>query len=235
MDLSPGYRELAPPPHLRDAVACLWVRVPEPDAPPVRILPDACSDVIWSRGRGAFVAGPDTSAHLATADGLLVGLRFRPGAGGAGLGLPLDELTDRRADARDVDRAYAVSPDATPEQAVQQLVRAAAGRTPDALVRAAMAGEDVGLSDRQLRRRFRAATGYGPATLARIERFLDFVARADATPQRPLAALALDAGYADQAHLTRECTRLAGLPPAQLMRARAAPRPSAGTASPPTR
>jgi hypothetical protein len=35
--------------------------------------------------------------------------------------------------------------------------------------------------------------------------------------------MALDAGYADQAHLTRECTRLAGLPPAALLAEGAGP------------
>jgi AraC-like DNA-binding protein len=235
MDLSPGYRELAPPPPLQSTVACLWIRVPSAnDDEPVRILPDACSDVIWAQGRGTFVAGPDTSAYLSRPDGLLVGLRFRPGAGGAGLNLPLDELTDQRADITDVDATYAVSPDAEPDQALRKLIDAAHGREPDPLVAAAVQGHDVGLSERQLRRRFKAATGYGPKTLARIQRFLDFVARSDAEPDETLAALALDAGYADQAHLTRECTRLAGLPPAQLIRARAALPPSAGTASPRT-
>jgi AraC-like DNA-binding protein len=38
-----------------------------------------------------------------------------------------------------------------------------------------------------------------------------------------LARLALDAGYADQAHLTRECRRLAGVTPTALMRAGAGP------------
>ena len=45
-------------------------------------------------------------------------------------------------------------------------------------------------------------------------RFRRFLALAD----RDLARAALDAGYADQAHLTRECTRLAGTPPAALLR-----------------
>jgi AraC-like DNA-binding protein len=39
-----------------------------------------------------------------------------------------------------------------------------------------------------------------------------------------LAWLAAETGYADQAHLTRECVRLAGLPPAALAAQR---RPSA--------
>jgi AraC-like DNA-binding protein len=64
--------------------------------------------------------------------------------------------------------------------------------------------------------------GYGPKTLHRVLRFRRFLARADANgPEADLVRLALEAGYADQAHLTRECTRLTGLAPAALGRSRA--------------
>jgi AraC-like DNA-binding protein len=54
-----------------------------------------------------------------------------------------------------------------------------------------------------------------------VLRFRRFLARADrAGADADLAWLAADAGYADQAHLTRECVRLAGLPPAALVRTR---------------
>jgi AraC-like DNA-binding protein len=46
----------------------------------------------------------------------------------------------------------------------------------------------------------------------------------DAAPEPPdLAAAAAGAGYADQAHLTRECSSLSGLTPTGLVRARQAP------------
>jgi AraC-like DNA-binding protein len=81
----------------------------------------------------------------------------------------------------------------------------------------ALAGE-LGLSDRQLRRRCHAAAGYGPKTLQRVLRFRGFLARVDAAGRgADLARIALDAGYADQPHLTRECTRLAGHAPAALV------------------
>ena len=67
-------------------------------------------------------------------------------------------------------------------------------------------------------RRPAAAVGYGPKTLQRVLRFGRALAALDAGVD--LARLALEAGYADQAHLTRECTRLAGAPPAALARAR---------------
>ena len=55
-DLRPGYREQAAP----GALACLWVRVVGEERERTDVLPDGCSDLIWSAGRGAFVAGPDT-------------------------------------------------------------------------------------------------------------------------------------------------------------------------------
>ena len=86
MDWTPGYREWAPPGPLRAAVACLWVSVqPEPGAATL-VLPDACTDLIWQRGKGAFVAGPDTGpAPVWIPPGtVLAGVRFRPGAGSSG-------------------------------------------------------------------------------------------------------------------------------------------------------
>ena len=46
---------------LRHALACLWAQV-TPDGSTRRglVLPDACADLIWEPGRGAYVAGPDT-------------------------------------------------------------------------------------------------------------------------------------------------------------------------------
>ena len=76
----------------------------------------------------------------------------------------------------------------------------------------------LGISERQLRRRFHAAVGFGPKTLARILRFQRMLSLVrQRASRRDLARLALDAGYADQAHMTAECTRLAGLPPGRLI------------------
>jgi AraC-like DNA-binding protein len=59
--------------------------------------------------------------------------------------------------------------------------------------------------------------------LQRVLRFRRFVSRIDARPEvLDLAALAAETGYADQAHLTRECARLSGLTPAALARLRTA-------------
>ena len=224
---SPGYRELSPPPAAQAVVECFWTRVPRA-AGEVRVVPDGCVDVVWRRGWGTLVAGPDTTAKLmrVAPDELLVGMRFRPGAGGAALALPLDELRDLRVDASDVRPALAAADDARPDQVLAGFTAAAAGLEPDPLVAAAAqrlatggdvaaVARDLAISERQLLRRFKAAAGYGPKTLARILRFRRLVAALDAG-DRDLAALAFALGYADQAHLTHETTRLAGVPPGRL-------------------
>jgi AraC-like DNA-binding protein len=244
--LEPGYRELLPPPALRGAVDCLWVRVvPAAGAPATRVLPDACVDVVWRAGHGAFVAGPDTGPKLSSAGpgSVFLGVRLAPGAGGPALGLPLDELRDRRVGVEELwpRLGERLDPSLSPHVALERLgalgARLVSARRPDPAVREAarrldhprasvkdLAG-DLGLSERQLLRRCHAAVGYGPKLLHRVARFRRFLAAVDSGGSTPdLARIAFDAGYADQAHLTRECTQLAGLAPAALARDRGAAR-----------
>src|SRR5947208_16979283 len=147
VDLSPGYRELLPPRELRGVVACLWIRVHRA-GDDVRVVPDACSDVVWQQGAGTTVAGPDTSAKVvAGAPGdILIGMRFHPGAGGGALGVPLDALRDLRIDAAEVDRAFDLAGDLAPADVIGHFLAAASGREPDPLVAEAarrLSTEDV--------------------------------------------------------------------------------------------
>jgi AraC-like DNA-binding protein len=82
----------------------------------------------------------------------------------------------------------------------------------------------LALSVSQLRRRCLHAVGVSPKVLQRTLRFQGFLALAQAgimaTGRRGadgIAGLAIDAGYADQAHVSRECLRLTGLTPRQLL------------------
>jgi AraC-like DNA-binding protein len=81
----------------------------------------------------------------------------------------------------------------------------------------------LSISDRHLRRRCRAAAGLGPKELHRILRFQGFVARVQASVADPsaaevdLARWAVETGYHDQAHLSRECRRLLGVPPGEFL------------------
>lgn len=82
----------------------------------------------------------------------------------------------------------------------------------------------LALSSSQLRRRCLHAVGVSPKVLQRVLRFQGFLALAQAGAAASgrrdadgVAGLAADAGYADQAHLSRESLRLAGLTPRQLL------------------
>jgi AraC-like DNA-binding protein len=104
------------------------------------------------------------------------------------------------------------------------LVRAIVRDQPKGVRPLYVRARDLGLSERQLRRRFERAVGYGPATLRRIQRFQRFLAIAHASASgTSLARLAADAGYADQAHLAREARRLSGRTPSELLAGGAAP------------
>jgi AraC-like DNA-binding protein len=239
--LIPGYREWLPPASLRHALACYWVSVLPTDTAPrqTNVLPDLCTDLIWQSDRGAFVAGPDTgpAPSVAPPGTVFVGARFRPGAGGPAFGLPLSELRDQRIELGAIrpEQASTLRPDLTPGQALEAVMQLAArlvtDRPPDQLVvragrllalgRTSVADLAVAMcvSDRQLRRRFDDAVGYGPKVTDRVLRFRQVLRKMGTDPEElDLARLAIEAGYADQAHLTRETTRLSGLPPRALAR-----------------
>jgi AraC-like DNA-binding protein len=119
------------------------------------------------------------------------------------LGVMVDGLIGRLHDVRELDPVGV---------GIADVLAARPGR-PLSLV-----AEDVGLSERQLRRRVEDSVGYSPRMLSRVLRFQRFLRAARASgPGRSLARLAAEAGYADQAHLTRESRELGGLPPAALL------------------
>lgn len=234
----------------RIAGAVLWTSVVPPvvppDVPPTRVLPDGCLDLLWSSRVGLLVAGPDRTARLsASAPGeRWVGLRLPPGIGPVVLGVPADELRDRRVPLDDVwgvavtaelaERAEA-TPGAVLESVAADRLHAAGGPDPvGARIAARLAagaavaatGAEVGLEPRALHRRSRALFGYGPKTLARILRMHRALALARAGV--PLAAVAARTGYADQAHFSRDVRDLTGVPPTALLPAADAGRSGLG-------
>ncbi|MEV7803084.1 helix-turn-helix transcriptional regulator [Microbispora sp. NPDC088329] len=208
-----------------------------------RVLPDGCMDVIWADG-ALLVAGPDTAAHV-VADrpgARYVGLRFGPGTGPAVLGVPAHELRDRRvplaelwpgAEARRLaerageaaelgrsvgavlEEAAGLRPGAAPGPVDAVVVTAVVNGVRAGLPVARIAA-DAGVGERRLHRRCLDVFGYGPRTLGRILRMNRAVdlARGGA----PFATVAAVAGYADQAHLSREVRSLTGVTLGTLVR-----------------
>jgi AraC family transcriptional regulator len=76
---------------------------------------------------------------------------------------------------------------------------------------------EVGVHPSHLARSFRARHHVPLSTFVRRLR-LEWTARRLATSDLPLAAVALEAGFADQSHLTRAFKRYAGLPPGRFRR-----------------
>jgi len=176
----------------------------------------------------------------------LVGVRFLPGMAPP-LPTVLDDLVDERLDLEELwgdsagRLAEAIAGAAGPETALDlvqgQLLRMFRSAGVDPLVREAAQllmpwqpveigrlADRLAISTSQLRRRCLHTVGVGPKTLQRTLRFQGFLAlaQAGATPSGRrgadgLAGLAVDVGYADQAHLSRECLRLTGLSPRTLL------------------
>lgn len=244
----PRYRELAPqrlPVPLRGLVECAWrAQVPHGGAvSEKRVLPDGCMDLLLLDGR-VVVAGPDTAAHLArSAPGsVTTGLRFRPGALPALLGVAADAVRDRRAELADVlspgvPAMHLDGGGLAPLLATTAALLAAAERErhrvpaplPDAALRALAGGMPaaelaawLGLTTRTLHRRCVATLGYGPSVARRVLRFriAAGLLHAGAAPSE----VAARAGYADQPHLSREVRALAGISPSSL-------RPAGGPAA----
>ncbi|ASO20388.1 AraC-like DNA-binding protein [Actinoalloteichus hoggarensis] len=219
------YRERRPPASLSGLVRCVWHAQ---ESTTRLIVPDGCLDVIVTADR-VFVAGPDTRAWRSTVPPgtAITGLRFEPGQAARVLGVPADALRNSRVDLAELwgrtgtslaerlraepaalAQVFANRPIAPRDPEVTEVVaRIDAGATRISTVIA-----DVALSERQLRRRFRAAVGYGPATYLRVSRLRRAVAAAE--HGGTLAEIAGEAGYADQPHLSRDCREFTGLSPA---------------------
>ncbi|MGA8546098.1 MAG: helix-turn-helix domain-containing protein [Mycobacterium sp.] len=92
------------------------------------------------------------------------------------------------------------------------LLQRSRGRAPVSAV-----AERVELSARHLTTLFQREVGRSPKTVAMLMRFEHATARIAESVRRrapiDLAAVAMDTGYSDQAHLSREFVRFAGAPP----------------------
>jgi len=228
-----AYREYRPPVGLKPVVACVWENAPAEDRAQ-RIVPDGCVDLIWLAERELVIAGADTGSRSVdlAAGSRVSGVRLRPGAAGAILGLPASEVRDRQVALALVwgeqgARLEEALAGAEPARRLELLADAVAQRRaePDALVLAAArrlavpqarvtgVAAALGVGERQLHRRMLAAVGYGPKMLARVARLRRLIA----LPDESLVSRALEAGYASQAHMNDEVRRLTGTTPVRFL------------------
>ncbi|MFW6078721.1 MAG: AraC family transcriptional regulator [Gemmatimonadota bacterium] len=251
------YREFPPSSDLRGLVETFWTIRSDGrlrDARINRVVPDGCTDIIVALGdpappggggsalgRASYFVGAMRRPRVVRLTGAvdLIGVRMRPGAGGAILPMPAAELTDRTEPLDDVVpgrpgapllEALADARDTAGRIArFETLLRrraAATEPTPKAVLAAiAMIGrsggrvtvrelqERVGLSARQLQRLFARFVGVSPKTACRVARFRAARRRLDRDRRTSLGAIAYGGGYADQAHFNREFKEFAGIAP----------------------
>ena len=242
-----SYREHAPSPALRSRIDCYWTRFASGPASSTRVLPDGCIDILFDVDRGAAsIVGVMTRALVSSnaQSTALLGVRFRPGEAPAWLGFAARESRDAFVDLRDAwgsagtDLASRIAEAPTVEARLRLLDhvlldRSTAPRS-DLRVRRAIetiggsrgavdvesVARSVGLGARQLERAFDHWVGVGPKAFARIARLQAFLRQSELAVS--WAELALDLGYADQAHLIRDVGKLAGVTPVELRKERRA-------------
>lgn len=203
----------------------------------------------WSPWATTCVSGPRTGSFDFTlnAAGRLLIVQLLPAGAMQVLGVPMSSLADTfepldavlgsvsqevsdfvLSDADDVscvrtierwllDRIRTQRSICDVTDAVLQEVASRAGN-----VRVDDLARQVNLSRRHLGRIMRERVGISPKLFARITRFDRAVQLARLQPVAPWARVALDVGYADQAHLSREFVELGGIRPSELRGAAAA-------------
>lgn len=195
--------------------------------------------VRWHGQPRCFLAGQIEGPLLLRPSGAakMVGIRFHPHGAGSVLHAPVESLAGRFtpiADlapqlARDLDRAltsvdpvagvdcalvgrlgYSSARDLVAAEAVRRIIgeRGACDLTGLA--------SDLGVSIRQLERRFHASVGLPPKLFCRMQRFIH-VFRAVSEQPSNWADAAVDCGYYDQAHLIRDFRSFSGATPAALL------------------
>jgi AraC-like DNA-binding protein len=231
------YRRFAPGPAAAAFVDHYWI-LEAPDAGDVqRVVPDGSPELIvhlgapfesregavWREQPRAFLAGQLTGPMFLRAAGpaRVMGATFRPDGLRGVLDARADELTGgaHAVDGSDLEsvgqlEAWLVRRarrpgDALVTEAVRQIAESRGLRDIASLAR------DLGLSTRQLERRFREQTGLSPKRFARVRRFQSVFPAIEAGHGWASAAAAC--GYWDQAHLVRDFREFAGEPPSALM------------------
>jgi AraC-like DNA-binding protein len=234
------YREFAPGEDAGRFVDRYWVLEGAAPGAVQRVVPDGRPELIlnlgqpfesldegeWRTQPRCFLAGQLTGPLLLRAAGAtrILGVRLRPGGAGQLLGMPMEELTDRVVAAGDlglqslarcsalseVERALLELERGSVDELVDEGARLLA-RTPDVGAAASL----LGVSPRQLERRFKARVGMSPKLFARIRRFQRVFPAIEEGGEWVDAAAAC--GYYDQAHLIRDFRTFAGEPPSHLL------------------
>jgi AraC-like DNA-binding protein len=241
------YSEFIAPARLASCFLCFWTQtiIGTQGTYEHRVLPDACIDIVLVNDEPPMVFGPWTVPFVArlAVGTIITGARLHPGRASRVLGMPASELLNQAIPIKAVvGTMQNIRLEKVIEEPNAAARRSALAHALLALVEsstpfdeAVLAGIQwlsrhphgrikqlshwVGISERQLHRRFSASIGYGPKMFQSVLRFQRLLKTARKTGvDQSLADLAASAGYADQAHMTREVYRFANIRPSMLLR-----------------
>lgn len=231
------WREREPERRIANAVEALWIGIGG-WTHSLSLLPDGAVDIVWDGERLTGVALRDVAVIARVHEAALnVGIRLRCGCAGSILGAPPRlGRTDLAVDwgklgqhyvlklhrARDPDDRLDVLQDL-----IEDRLYAGPGPDPMALAAAKRLGQgDQGSVEnlarrlnedpRSLRRRFSTQVGMSPKRLQRVFRLQALLRELTHSPAT--ADVAARLGFADQAHMIRECRAMTGSTPAALAR-----------------
>ena len=229
------YEEFPPVPPLADAVACYWrfalSMSHRPEQMEHAVPPDGTVSLCWLPHGMAVLVGPRMTAlrvHV-TAGSEYRGVRFLPGAAGPFLQIDVRSTRDSVRPYPNDEFAAAMRSGhfaaldevllrwaerigwRGPDPAVAELTRRIVHSDGTAQVCALIEG--LGLSYRQVLRRFHEASGLTPKEFARLRRFRAACLQAIQSADPEWAGISADAGFSDQPHLVREFSDIYGWPP----------------------
>ncbi|HEY1493564.1 MAG TPA: helix-turn-helix domain-containing protein [Candidatus Solibacter sp.] len=234
------YQEFAPGEEASEFIECYWVLEGAEPGSVQRVVPDGRPELIlnlgtpfealrdgeWQSQPRCFLVGQITAPLLlrATAGSHIAGVRLRPAGAAQLLGIPAQELTGRTVpldelglkqlaeirDAGGIERVL-LRRRRREDPMVDEAVWLLSGSLDVATV-----ASRLGMSSRQLERRFKERVGISPKLFARIRRFQRVFPAIETDGVRWVDAAA-DCGYYDQAHLIRDFREFAGEPPAALL------------------
>ncbi|MEM0929251.1 MAG: helix-turn-helix domain-containing protein [Pseudomonadota bacterium] len=238
-----------PPEELAALASNIWHvhwALPEGETYEQENLPHPVQHIVLdpTRGSGLFGCGRKRFSYTVYGTSQVIGLKLRPGMGRAFYDGPLAAITGERVPLGDlvgldadrlVDQTREGAPLADILPGFKAALCAVAGaitepmRMAGAAVRHIEAEQDVrrvsdvaghlGLGVRQTQRLFADYVGVSPKWVIARYRMLEAVDTLNAGEAINLSALALDLGYADQAHFSNQFKDITGVSPAAYLKA----------------
>ncbi|MDZ4799804.1 MAG: helix-turn-helix domain-containing protein [Bryobacteraceae bacterium] len=228
------YEEFAPAPQLTNAVSYWRFALPASHQPASMlhtVPPDGAVNLCWLPASRAVLMGPRLAALrvMVEAGCEYTGVRFLPGAAGPLLGIDVRSIRDQLRPFPDTDFASVMQTSGLsgldallpgwarkvgwhgPDPVVAKLTRRIIES--EGMAPVSDLTEGLNLSYRQALRRFHEASGLTPKEFARVRRMRSTCLRAVVSEDPQWAGLSADAGFADQAHLSREFRDIYGWPP----------------------